>query len=59
MDGIQKTVALGLRKIADDVEKGVYGINEDAFYYDDEDDGGGKGQAFLDAIHDEVFDKME
>lgn len=29
MDGIQKTVALALRKMADDVEQGKYGEDDD------------------------------
>ena len=57
MDGIQKTVCLGLRYLAQRVEDGAYGHNDEAF-----DDGGGEGseaQAFLDDLTDEVISKME
>ncbi len=57
MNGIQKTVALGLRYLAQKVEDGAYGEGDDAF--DDDDDRGGAAQAFLDDFHDEVLDKME
>ncbi len=56
MEGIQKTVALGLRNIARKVEEGLYGSNDDAF--DDDAGDGGDAQAFLDALHDEVIDVM-
>lgn len=52
MDGIQKTVVLGLRYLAQKVEDGAYGIDDDAF--DD-----GSDQAFLDDLSDNVTDKME
>ncbi len=57
MDGIQKTVALGLQYLAQKIEDGAYGEGDDAF----NDDGGegGVAQAFLDDLHDEVIDKME
>ena len=52
MDGIQKTVCLGLRNLARKVEEGLYGQGDD---FSDED----SQQAFLDDLHDEVIDKME
>jgi len=55
--GIQKSVASGLRFLADKVEQGAYGEGDDAFQGPDEDDA--VGQAFLDDLHDEVLDKME
>ncbi len=55
MEGIQKTVALGLRWIADEVERGKYGEGDDAFAGEDDCD----GQAFLSDMHDEVIDKMQ
>lgn len=57
MDGIQKTVALGLRNLARKVEEGAYGQGDEAF--DEEGNYGGTAQAFLDDMHDEVLDKME
>ena len=56
MNGIQKTVCLGLRHLADEVEKGVYGTGDDAF---DNDDGeGGVAEKFLHDIHDHILDNM-
>ena len=57
MDGIQKTVALGLRNLARRVEEGAYGDGDEAF--DDDDGEGGVAQAFLDDLTDEVISKME
>ncbi len=57
MDGIQKTIALGLRNLARKVEEGLYGEGDGAF--DDDNGEGGSAQAFLDDMHDEVLDKME
>ncbi len=55
MDGIQKTVALGLREMAQRVEDGKYGIDDDAFTGDEDCD----SLEFLNDMHDEVIDKME
>lgn len=52
MDGIQESVALGLRNLARKVEEGLYGKGDNAF----EDCA---AQAFLDDMHDEVIDMME
>ena len=57
MDGIQKTVVLGLRLLAQKVENGDYGEGDDAFY--DDDGEGGVAQVFLNDMHDEVLDKMQ
>ncbi len=57
MDGIQETVALGLRVLAQKVEDGNYGRGDDAF--DDDNDQGGAAQVFLNDIHDEVLEKMQ
>ena len=57
MDGIQKTVYLGLDVLATNVREGLYGKDDDAFA-DDEDDGG-TAQAFLNDMHDEVISKMQ
>lgn len=57
MDGIQKTICLGLRYLAQKVEDGAYGIDDNAF--DDDNDAGGAAQAFLDDMHDNIIDKME
>ncbi len=56
MDGIQKSVALGLKYLAQKVEDGAYGKDDNAF---DDDENGGYAQAFLNDLHDEVIDKME
>lgn len=53
MDGIQKTVVLGLRYLADRVEEGTYGIDEKAF--DDE----VSREAFIEDFENEVIGKME
>lgn len=55
MDGIQKTVFLGLKEMARRVEQGKYGIDDDAFAGKGDRD----GQSFLSDMHDEVIDKME
>ncbi len=55
MDGIQKTVALGLKYLAQRVEDGAYGEGDEAFGGVDD----CVGQAFLSDMHDEVIDKME
>lgn len=52
-NGIQETVRLGLIQLAENVNAGKYGENDDAF--DDEED----AQKFLNDMHDEVLDKME
>ena len=57
MEGLQKTVCLGLKYLAQKVEDGAYGEDDDAF--DDDDGEGGVAQAFLDDMHDYVIDKME
>ena len=57
MDGIQKTVFLGLAKMAENVKDGKYGVNDNVF--DDDDDNGGDAQVFLDDLTDEVISKME
>ena len=54
-DGIQKTVVLGLRELADKVETGTYGKDDDAFTGDEDE----LGHAFLSDMHDLVIDKME
>lgn len=55
MEGIQKSVALGLRELADKVEAGDYGIDDEAF--------GGledcEGEKFLRDLTDLAVDKME
>ncbi len=55
MDGIQKTVVLGLRYLANKVEKGFYGEGDDAFGGEDD----CEGLLFLSDMHNEVIDKME
>ncbi len=52
---VQKTVALGLRYLAQKVEDGKYGINDAAFGGDEDK----LAQAFLDDMHDDVLSKME
>lgn len=54
MDGIQKTVCLGLRLMADKVEAGEYGIDDAAFQGEDDCD----GLAFLADMCDEVTDNI-
>ena len=51
MDGIQKTVSLGLRYLATKVEDGTYGNDDDAFGDDI------VREAFLEDLEDEVIDK--
>ena len=58
MEGIQKTVHIGLLKLASNVEKGVYGKDDEAFA-DDEDSLKSLAQQFLNDIHDEILDKMQ
>lgn len=53
MDGIQKTVHEGLLHIAERVENGDFGEDDDAFQ-DDE-----IAQGFLNDLHDYVLDKMQ
>lgn len=55
MDGIQKTVVLGLRELANKVEQGDYGIDDNAFHGEDDE----LGQSFLDDMTDLVISKME
>ncbi len=57
MDGLQKTVAEGLRRLAQKVEDGVYGKDDDAFQDNDNDDK--LANAFLSDMHDFVIDMME
>ncbi len=59
MDGIQKTVALGLRNLARKVEEGRYGEGDDAFGAGADDDYHPDAAAFLDDIREEVLDVME
>lgn len=54
MDGIQKTVVLGLRKMADKVKSGEYGVDDEAFGGEEEE----QGEAFLRDLTDEVTSKM-
>lgn len=53
MDGIQKTVAMGLRFLADKVELGRYGTDDNIFNDD------ASWDAFINDVQDDVFDKME
>ena len=53
MDGIQKTVNLGLIYLAGKVANGAYGNDDDAF----EDDS--VREAFLEDLQDEVLSKMD
>ena len=55
MDGIQKTVFLGLQTMAEKVKGGDYGIDDEAFGGDDDCD----GLAFLADMCDKVTDKMQ
>ena len=55
MDGIQKTVCLGLRDLAHQVEQGNYGLDDDAFTGENDE----QAEAFLSDMHDLVIDKME
>lgn len=57
MDGIQKTVYLGIEILASNVLKGKYGEGDDAFQDDDDDDN--LAQQFLNDMHDEVLSKMQ
>ena len=52
MDGIQKTVSMGLRYLATKVEDGAYGNDDDAF------DDAMVETAFLEDLEDEVISKM-
>lgn len=52
MDGIQKTVSLGLRYLATKVADGAYGDDDDAFQDDVVE------EAFLEDLEDEVLGKM-
>lgn len=52
MDGIQKTVYLGLIHLANKVAGGAYGEDDGAFSES-------AGEAFLEDLEDEVLDKME
>lgn len=52
MDGIQKSVHIGLMALANRVANGEFGCCDD---FADEDN----QQAFLSAMHDEVIDNME
>lgn len=53
MDGIQKTVCEGLKHLANKVEEGFYGINDDAFQEKT------NREVFLDDLDDEVTGKMD
>lgn len=50
MEGIQKTIYLGLLTIAKNVKAGKYGIDDDAFGGDEDE----LGLSFLDDMCDEV-----
>lgn len=58
MNGIQKTVHIGLMNLASNLKNGKYGIDDEAFAVDDEDSSKCLAQLFLNDIHDEVLDKM-
>ena len=53
----QKAVMLGLRRLAQRVEDGMYGKGDNAF--DDDDGEGEEAQTFLNDLHDNVLDSME
>ncbi len=53
MDGIQKTVSLGLTYLATKVADGAYGDDDDAFQDDSQKD------AFLEDLEDEVLGKCD
>ena len=53
MDGIQKTVHMGLIDLAGKVADGAYGDNDDAFQDDS------VRAAFLEDLSDNVTDKMD
>ena len=53
MDGIQKTVSLGLQYLANKVAEGAYGNDDEAFENDL------VREAFLEDLQDEVLDKMD
>lgn len=53
MDGIQKTVRLGLKYLATKVADGAYGEDDDAFQDD------AVVEAFLEDLQDEVLGKMQ
>ena len=55
MEGIQKSVAIGLRVLAEKVKNGDYGKDDSAFGGEDDCD----GEAFLRDLHDEVIEKMQ
>lgn len=56
MEGIQKSVYLGLKELASEVEEGLYGTDDDAF--DDDGSNSSNGQRFLDQMHDLIIDRM-
>lgn len=53
MDGIQKTVSLGLTYLANKVREGAYGDDDEAFQDDT------VRAAFLEDLQDEVIGKMD
>lgn len=53
MDGVQKTVVLGLRYLANKVEEGVYEVDDNAFGTES------TMKAFLEDLEDEVIGKTE
>ena len=55
MDGVQKTVYLGLLLMADKVKDGDYGVDDEAFRGDEDCD----GLQFLADMCDEVTGRME
>ena len=60
MDGIQKTVNLGLIYLATKVADGFYGEDDEALQQDDSaSEGCSNRDAFLDDLQDEVIGKMD
>ena len=55
MDGIQKTVYLGLLELAEKVKTGKYGVDDNAFTGDNDE----LAHSFLGDMHDLVIDNME
>lgn len=55
MDGIQKTVHLGLLQLAQNVADGKYGRDDDCFAGPEDK----CAHEFLSDMHDKVIDKME
>ena len=57
MDGIQKSVHLGLSELAREVEQGLFGTDDDAFT--DSNGNDEKALCFLNRMHDLIIDRME